>query len=56
MHTIEIPEANINQNIPAELAECNEVQYINFCNLLYKKTIGEINHKTLPITEQSLQI
>lgn len=47
MHTIEIPEANIKQNIPAELAECNTVQYINFCNLLYKKTIGEINHQTL---------
>jgi hypothetical protein len=47
MHTIEIPEANIKQNLPAELAECNTVQYINFCKLLYKKSIGEIDHQTL---------
>lgn len=47
MHTLEIPEANIKKYVPADLSECNSVQYINFCKLLYSLSIGEISYQTL---------
>jgi len=47
MHTIEIPEAGVKNYIPEDLSECNSVQYINICNLLYKHAIGEIDLQTL---------
>jgi hypothetical protein len=52
MHTLEIPEANIKKHIPADLSECNKLQYINVCNLLYKHAIGEIDLETFK--EQSI--
>lgn len=42
MHTLEIPEANINLTYPSELSECNYLQYINMSSLLFKYASGEI--------------
>jgi len=36
MHTIEIPEKKLKINVPEDLGECNDVQYINMCQLLFK--------------------
>jgi len=47
MHTVEIPDANIKKYIPEHLGECNDVQYINMCNLLFKELTKQISFEEL---------
>ena len=46
MHTIEIPEKNKTFYFPADLSECDTVQYINICKILYQLNNGEIDKYT----------
>ena len=47
MHIIEIPEANIKKYIPSHLGECNAIQYINMCNLIFRELTNQISFNEL---------
>lgn len=47
MHTLEIPEKNISIDFPSHLGECNEAQYINMCELIFKELSNEITFEEL---------
>lgn len=47
MHTVEIPEANIKKYIPEHLGECNQEQYVNMCNLIFKEATKQITFNEL---------
>lgn len=49
MHSVEIPEANIKRTIPEHLGECDNEQYVNMCELLYKESIGKISSEVLKV-------
>lgn len=42
MHTISIPQSNINLYIPEDLSQCNAEQYIEMCSLIFRHHNGEI--------------
>lgn len=44
MHTIEIPEANIKRYIPSDLSECDEQQYMDMCELIFRYQNDEIDY------------
>jgi hypothetical protein len=44
MHTIEIPEAEIKRYIPSDLSECDQEQYIDMCELIFRFQNQEINY------------
>lgn len=44
MHTIEIPEKKLMLYLPHDLSECNAIQYMDMCELIYRYQAGEIGY------------
>lgn len=44
MHIIELPEANIKRYIPSDLSECDQEQYIDMCELIFRHQNQEITY------------
>lgn len=44
MHNINIPEANLNLYLPADLSECDQQQYIDMCELIFRFHNQEIDY------------
>lgn len=45
MHIIELPEANIKRYIPSDLSECDQEQYIDMCELIFRHQNQEITYE-----------
>lgn len=44
MHSIHIPEANLNLYLPADLSECDQQQYMYMCELIFRFHNQEIDY------------
>ncbi|MFA9191151.1 hypothetical protein AAGV28_07180 [Flavobacterium sp. FZUC8N2.13] len=45
MHSVHIPEANLNLYLPADLSECDHEQYIDMCELIFRFHNQEIDYQ-----------
>ncbi len=44
MHNIHIPEANLNLYLPADFSECEQQQYMDMCELIFRFHNQEIDY------------
>ena len=45
MHIFEIPDAKVKRYIPEDLSECNQQQYIDMCELIFKYQNQELHYE-----------